>query len=472
MNLIDIYESNNQEAYTTFSTNEVEEKDLYQEPNFCKTFTDMNYIANGGADTIHLSLKVKWGRTHQQYLEAIEKIKDDYKMERKDGESVAEFINKGHLFEVQPYGSNTGDSRYSYYPNVLKENGTRYLLSERDFEKCTASGNVSIQIGSKALMKWGEDFCFNMAMDSIKSLGGKIKECKISRIDLCADLPNMTCENLQTALFKRHYVCRAKTLSEFFIDGNPERNEEVSGYHYGYKKTGFVIGKSGISFRLYDKLHESRFDEEKLCLLVNNRYGGEMPETAIRAEFQLRGKTLRNIQVRNKCESIDTWEDYKLCKADIIDYLTHTWLRVYSHAFDKNHTDRLSEDDLHDDWVKIQEAFQLVAGQKKLKMEGLLNVTEDAKPIKGYGRLIKVHTHRNKVPTFERLNKQALGCLLSIMAGFGTYIENPLDIIFHSAQALEKTLASIEMDDLQKRLHKKRLRYTSNNVIHNDNVPF
>jgi triphosphoribosyl-dephospho-CoA synthetase len=139
-------------------------------------------------------------------------------------------------------------------------------------------------------MKWGAEACVEVIVKSaIAELGGVIRGIKISRVDLCADLANVRVERFQSVFENGGYVCRARRRSNFEIrDANSDSEAEFSSNQDGHRKTGITLGKSGIIARVYDKLREARFNEDKMILLQQNRWGGEIPESATRVEFELK----------------------------------------------------------------------------------------------------------------------------------------------------------------------------------------
>lgn len=413
---------------------------------------NMDYIAKGGADTIYMTMKIKWRNKHKDIRAHLNDIKE---IQQRGGCPEADFVPEvmidGHTWYVAPQGMNTGDSKFSYFPLQLKECGIRYLLAERDLEECTASGNLTVMIGSLPLMKWGEEICFKIVMSSVRALGGVVKDISLGRYDVCLDMPGVACREFQDAIEKGRYVCRAKRKTSYFIDHSPDTPTKISLNEMGRKKTGVTIGKSNIICRIYDKLEEVKHDEDKSIVLLQNRYDEAIPDCATRIEFQINRDGLRNFEIIGKRKSIRTWDDMQEFKGHIFAYLVNSWLRVYRRDFDRSHTSRLTDDDLLPIWREVISGFQKIAD--------------------GKGRLVK-SGDKPKLPEKKALKKQGLGVLLSILAGTFDHQYTRQDIVFRVAVLMEEIMREYTFKELRSRIKRKLSRYCANSVMQYEALPF
>jgi hypothetical protein len=371
----------------------------------------MKTFNTGGEDTAHLSMYVEW-KGHGFYM-AINEWKVAQKLGR-DGhedsfdERVAGFcLDNRYHFEVLPYGYNPGDSRFSYFPYVLKCNGIRFCFSEREYVGAEMkSPNVRIEIGSLPLMMFGFEECWRQVREVIRMLGGTIHKNLIARMDVCVDLPGISVDTFQAAVWKGRIVSRAKYKARYAVlSGSVEELDQmrVEEYRFGKKRTGVVIGRSGISCRIYDKLHESCNREDKMACLIRTRWGGEVPEEAARIEFQLRSEALRGITVEGRKTKIESVEDWFKCRADICRYLCRSWLRIYRKDFDSTHTSRLTEDDLLPAWQRVIAAFECWAGE-------------------GNEKTVKRETSPLRLNAFA-LVQEGFGCLRSAFVRCGIHFD-------------------------------------------------
>ena len=448
-----------------------------------KDIWTLNHEAKGGEDTIHFNLCVNWGPSFFGHLQYIEELKNlaKAKYAQKDGqenpddspdsewngaEEEEDFTPKNtydtipamsienHCFHVLPYGQNTGETKYSYYPIVMEENGIRFLLTKRTLTQTQNSGNVRVLIGSLPLMKWGAETCIDSVCSAISVLGGNIISCTLSRVDLCVDLPGIRIDDMQRAIENSRFVCRGKNKSNHYLN----EGTSIQTNRAGLKRTGFSIGKSNIVFRAYDKIEESRFNEDKRIVLIQNRWNDELPENATRCEFELKREGLRKFCLPGVCESIRTWEDYLKCRSHIAEYLVTEWLRLYSKRFDHAHTERLSDFDLLPAWKMVADTFREVYSEESGR--GKIQVTKE-----------------QPKPERQRLKQQATGCMLSALAAKGIkFFENKKELFLAIAEEIKNTIKSYDMNELRTRIFRKAARHEGRTPTPNEtksyNIPW
>lgn len=421
-----------------------------------------HHISKGGEDTLYLNLKVHWGnkfnfliadlkrlkevaqKSAQENLKSVEEeiVYDEEKgvevVYRHEIVDLPELHINGHTLVISPNGMNPGKSKFSNYAYVASEHGFRYLISGRNLRDTTASGNLYIMIGSLALMKWGVLNCYTILRHTIEKMGGSFSEedVTVSRADFCVDLPGVSVEPFYNAVMSGRYVCRAKTFSNFLTDQNPDTEENQSFYRYGKRPTGFTIGRGNIICRVYDKLFESRNDEEKTFILQTCRWGGELPTCATRVEFQLRREALRSFSVSGVCFGVRLFREFLQARGAIMEYLCTRWLRLYSKKIDRSHTARLQDKDLLPEWAVVQACFRSVAAG-------------DHQTI----RIDKKTTQPDKV----RLLRQGFGCFSSIIAQTDLLYQDKTCIRRQVFDLVDRFLEATNTETIKRSITRKKM---------------
>lgn len=145
------------------------------------------------------------------------------------------------------------------------------------------------------------------------------------------------------------FIYRGRNVREYRIAPNNELAFQV--YSKNYEPTGMEIGVKNIKCRIYDKLREVQYDEEKSIVLQQNRYDDKIPSCATRVEFQIRRDALREFCVDKVCDGIKSWDDYKKARAHLCNYLVTSWLKVFNAPVkNRNHSERLTEKDFLPLW--------------------------------------------------------------------------------------------------------------------------
>lgn len=424
---------------------------------FMNTLYERECLSRGGADTMYLSLKVDWQDYHYEkarpYIDWVQRVlKEELRptdqIPDDDFSPLLDF--NGHKFEIQGYGANPGDSKFSYFPYVLRELGIRYMFNRKEYDFEMPAGNAYVVIGSKPLMRWGEQVCYDIINHAIRTLGGEIIECTLSRIDLCVDLADVKVQPFVDAVYNQAYVCRARNQS-FYQQGD-ELN--VNTYTQHKKYTGVTIGRSNVLCRIYDKLLETKNDEEKRMLLETNRFGGKLPNDVTRVEFQLRRDALRGITVNGKCdEGIRTFEEYQNCRKDLLNYLCNSWLRFYNEpVINRNHSERLKQDDYLPEWT--------IAVNEFLNLEKTSEIKDVTKVI------------RNRKPSCDRLKSSLTGFFTSILAVRKDVCNDDRDLRRNGIKLFREIVDDVGWEDIIKRKQEKEIAFEARSTRKYDGVPF
>lgn len=322
-------------------------------------------------------------------------------------------LDEGDRLMVAPHGVSKG-LYFRYRVEAL--GGTKLYIRDRQaYDEKNAS--VFVQIGSEELMMYGHRRAWERAKELLHSLGFKMVRNLIARTDICTDHPNEPAHQVITDIVDGAHIKRAKDGAVYFS---------------GLKLTGYAVGKK-IHMRIYDKLDEVQNNESKLAIMIAHRWGGELPESATRCEFQLPGEELRKRFVTHSVE--DLFERLPL----IIQALTmgyngkSSWFRMTDRPItdadreQKNH----SRYGVGEFWVKVIQGFFSWAGE-----------AQDV-----------VRIEHKPRPDAKQIKRQAFGCLQKVAVLMGEAIETA-----HDAQRFVMRLLRAEFDEFIEGVAEKRLR--------------
>ncbi|MBN2684388.1 MAG: hypothetical protein JXR40_03845 [Pontiellaceae bacterium] len=145
----------------------------------------------------------------------------------------------------------------------------------------------------RAAMFWFDEF-----------LGGSIHKERISRVDICADFPNIGMTEFIDRAQKRHWTCRSRIYHPYLCPG----------------ATSLYWGTGDLILRIYDKLGEMqasalRGAPAKYEHMIKKRWGGVEPPKAVRVEYQLRRDALKGF-------GITDFDSLAFGHGDLVRYLT------------------------------------------------------------------------------------------------------------------------------------------------------
>ncbi|MBA4016217.1 MAG: hypothetical protein C0483_03410 [Pirellula sp.] len=275
----------------------------------------------GGEDTAEISLWVEWGR-FDILRSALEAGKQQAKVEAmgqdtERGDCVVVFDDE---FVIMPTGT-ASDGKGPRYAWRLLRDGIKYHIADRE-EPSSSFPSVKVVIGSLPLMLRAFGELWQCVQRDIENLGGKIVRNTLSRVDVCVDLPDVPVTDFCAKKAAEQFICRASKGEDF----------EVRSFNMARRQTGFTIGAPGAALflRVYDKLHEvsQKHDEAKLEALRLYRWGGALPDSATRVEWQCRREKLVAME-------IDTVEDWLEKRAGVVRYFATQWIRFTEHDVDR-----------------------------------------------------------------------------------------------------------------------------------------
>ena len=165
-----------------------------------------NPITYGGEDYLTLSLYLK----HKLFSELKSTLdqRQQAAVERREGDD--EITLAGLRFLVLPFGGKVGSKNSkAFFQWLLKsEIGFTLLLMKR--ESCEGSmPNGKLDASSLVLMRFGLQAVVDRAFAALRALGAEVVRNKISRVDVCCDLPGAKIAPLCDAFTAGNYVSRA-----------------------------------------------------------------------------------------------------------------------------------------------------------------------------------------------------------------------------------------------------------------------
>jgi hypothetical protein len=334
-----------------------------------------------------------------------------------------ELVLAGQRFLVAPSGAKVGKKRARAYFQwqLASEIGFSIQLMKR--ETCTASSpNCKVEAPSLVLMRFGIKAVVDAAFAAIEALGAKIQRNKVSRVDVCADLPGVDISPLYEAFAANHVVSRAVERDTHVADIHLV-DTDASVYWMRKQVTSFNAGGGDVRMRVYDKIKETGSDHKKLETLVNRRWG-VFPFKAIRVEFQLRRGKLRQL-------GVDDLDDWFAKRATIVRYLTQDWFRLTDGpVLDRKHPDRTP---LLPHWIDVQRCFAAWTGD---------------------GPSLELRPVESKPMPADHYTRSFVGMLVSLFAKTGTDIDSN-DTFMH--EAIHRLLDEIELRNMPTEVLRRRL---------------
>jgi hypothetical protein len=296
----------------------------------------------GGEDWFEVSLYIRHRNFHKlaAQLDAARKAAEN----NDHGGDVVKF--GGMTFLVRPCGANAGDGKkFVHFRWQLQcENGLIIQLMRREHPHQTMP-NGNVRATSLLLMQIGAKAVWQLAKKLLRAMGCIIERNKLSRVDPCVDMPEMSIQTLCAAHSAGHRVTRARA-SEAYHSEDHIVCTDSSEHSFGRKPTGFVVGKSPLKVRVYDKFRESNHVLEKITAVVSYRWG-YWTTKAVRVEFSIRRERLKKF-------GVDTVEHWFAKRAAICEELCTKCFRLTNGPVDPDHADR---SETLPEWLLVQAAF-------------------------------------------------------------------------------------------------------------------
>lgn len=328
-------------------------------------------LATGGVDWLEFTVYGTLSKQHDEAVAKIENAKAKYRETRRYSDALVEFDEE--IAKVELHGIGKGTNHLAI---CLRQPGVTIGLTDgKRFRGRVAT--VAIE-GTRLLLD-GHETVVAEANEFLRMLGVETLETRVSRLDICLDQPGVDTAQPVRHFRREQYVSRARTWS---MHGR------------GRKSTGFTMGKSTTRLRIYDKVEElqQQAGTAKHQLMIDKRWGGELPEHATRVEFQVRREALRETL------GMTTVEEVFDGLATIADYCTNDWFRLTERVDKENGNQKRAKTCQY--WRHVQDGFKRWINQPSAPR---------VKP-----------TKRPPEPT--RLARQMAGCAISLVASTTTRV--------------------------------------------------
>lgn len=193
------------------------------------------------------------------------------------------------LFCVDRKGHGKGRDSHKEI-QLLWNGGVVVGLSQR-INASRQMSNASLLVSGEPCLIYGWGTCWEFFHRIINSIGGKIEDEWIKRVDLCIDLPELELnESLGAAARNQQFVASC-TKSALY--------QEPDGLK------GFSIGKSNRArVVIYDKLDDVMTNHNSVYrqAMVQKRWAGVVPSCATRVEFQIGREWLKQYGLRKSAD--------------------------------------------------------------------------------------------------------------------------------------------------------------------------
>lgn len=327
-------------------------------------------------------------------------------------------LGDGWYIHPQGYGLGGKAGKGPQVRWKLEREGVRVGIINRQQPHETLPNAHVVITGDVMLAAGGLDTLWPRVLAWLEEIGAEIVAEKVSRVDACYDVFDVPVRDFYEAFHAGRVVTRAKKSAEFGEGG-------WKVWKRGRRVTGFTIG-AAPALTIYNKREECT-DPAVLAMLVERKWGGECPEIVTRAEFRLRSEFLREgrwlpfEQRRSKCRRVkvvQTVADWIAHRVQVVEYLTHRWVRFVNEGFDRRHTERAENASF---WSII--------------CEGIVKLWDRITghtPAFEYSRV-----------TDETMIRQAIGCLSRAVAMRRTQIEGSEDFLGACVEMLAHGLTKI-----------------------------
>lgn len=345
------------------------------------SITPPQTLQRGGEDWLEVSLYLQW---QPEQFQAIAAMLDEAKEaaahteQDKMGAHAEADLGAAGVWLVHPNARRMGGETGPMARWRLERDGIAVALMNRAAPHETMPSASVRLTGDVLLLQGGADALWQQVRGWFEAMGATITREIIGRVDVAVDLPGVDVREFYQAFAERRIITRAKKAKEF--------GEGLYQVHRtGLNVTGITIGRAPM-LRIYDKLAECTDPTIREALRVQ-RWGGEIPTTATRVEFQLRGEFLKRggwVEIepgkRKRLRAVESFADWQNARALIVEYLTSKWVRFVDSIVDRRHTERATSTPL---WSRIGAALRAMwdrasefvprLDRDKINPEALLN---------------------------------------------------------------------------------------------------
>lgn len=302
----------------------------------------INKVSN--IDTIYVLLSIQnYEISCKNILEFLEQEKEKAKLENTNNANSKHLVTINEMpFELLPNGTRG----YAY---ILHNQGYQVKVAQYK-SKIQSFMPIQIRISSEYLWSMGLEKAWEKINNWIVLTFGRIKEHKISRVDLCmhtSDIDYVTnYENSYKGKFKK---------------------DSASVLNYTHKKINCITfgtrkGKN-IYCRIYNKTLEIKETKSKSWFIEIWKKSNLDINKVWNLEFELKSEFLREFKIK-------TVKDLENCLKDIWEYCTKEWLVKIDRT-----NKRVERCPINEKWLEVQKAYKdfksvgLIKREKQLEME-------------------------------------------------------------------------------------------------------
>jgi hypothetical protein len=383
-----------------------------------------DYLVAGGIDWWEWSAYVNWANKSlaDTAFAAFELAKNSCQAERKSDVQI--YLRDFGPIRVSRFGLNRGGKRGQHFEYRLYVDGMtigispRSILPDQINRKQTSPNFCMIQTGRDCLLVGAKDG-YEKGSALIDALFGEVSDRKLSRVDLCLDVCNLSVTEMVSLVRSQQFVSRASHVKV--------HDNLVSGMI-----TGITAGKAPLLLNVYDKAMErlGKVDQLYLQALIDRRWHGSTPYPAARIEYQLRRPWLME-------NGVSSPEDFFRLSGSLCEKLTHDWFRLTTEPVDRKNKHQ-SRATTHPLWIGVQDAFADLFGQPQ-------------------GELVPID--RDKVTPIQ-LARQGRGCLVNCLLQKGIEFKTYIDFVRKVADLLLSIFPSqSERDVFLKEVERRKMEF-------------
>ena len=214
--------------------------------------------------------RIAWDDAHNPVMSRLEEV---YSLARETKQEQP-FALAGKPLFVMSNGMGAGNQPRMTYR--LEWGGVTVGLADRPSDKRNAY-NFQLKVSGTACLLWGLEAVRATVLAMIEELGGTLRDEWVRRIDVCLDVAGLDLRtDLLPAFMEERFITSALNWNPWFGKGGP---------------TGFTIGRGGrVTLNVYDKRLDAttRQSPDYFRAMIDRRWGGVLPETATRLEYQIR----------------------------------------------------------------------------------------------------------------------------------------------------------------------------------------
>ncbi|ADG67840.1 hypothetical protein Plim_2011 [Planctopirus limnophila DSM 3776] len=262
-----------------------------------------------------------------------------------------QFIQIGNnVWQVMAKGR--GGGKGAYYRYQLSCEGISVALGAQGGQSRLFS-NFAYTIPGEACLLLGVPESEKRIQDVLTYFGGTFTDRWIRRIDLCLDTlyPDL-CLTFCKLLLSGYYVGSTRDYALYRSAGN------TSGFG--------TTSSSGIQIRVYDKLTElSKKSEAYQLEMYANRWGGEIPSSATRIEYQIRKEYLALFGIKTLDEAVKRLPDI-IRRVTQFEPNPHFGFTTSVPDRANNHQSRAT---IHPLWAAVIHKFQQFAGTSQTPLK-------------------------------------------------------------------------------------------------------